>query len=89
MFLRMLGLLILAAAILGTVVAVLGLKAAPESVRKLSVASLFTSIGVVALGFGLAFSSGLSRIVLVAAGITSYLYGLALGYVNKRKDTEP
>lgn len=83
MILRLVGLFILVGAVMGTVVAVLGLRTAPEKIRDLTLASLFTLAGAVMLGFGLAFSSGVSRIVLVVAGLISYLCGLVSG-LSKR-----
>lgn len=35
-------------------------------------------------GFGLAFSSGMSRIVLVVGGIAGYLYGRVMSRAKRR-----
>jgi hypothetical protein len=37
------------------------------------------------VGFGLAFSAGLVRGGLVAAGVAAYLYGLALAIVKRHE----
>jgi hypothetical protein len=46
--------------------------------------SLFTLGGVLMAGFGLAFSSGMSRIVLVVGGIAGYLYGRVMSRAKRR-----
>jgi ABC-type uncharacterized transport system permease subunit len=88
MILRMLGVAILVGALLGALMAVAALRAAPERIRDVSLASLFTGSGMAGVGLGLAFGSGPARIVLVIGGIAAYLYGLGLGYVRKWRRAE-
>jgi hypothetical protein len=85
MILRTVGVLILFGAAIGIVVAVLGLRRSPEKIRDVSIASLLTGGGMLCIGFGLAFSFGISRAVLVFGGGVAYLYGLALGFRKWRR----
>jgi hypothetical protein len=85
MILRLIGALILIGAVAGTVVAVLGLRRAPEKIREITWSSLFTAGGMLCVGFGLAFSSGVSRWGLVIGGVFAYLYGLALALAKSRR----
>jgi len=90
MLLRLIGFLILGGFVLGTVVLVMGLRRKPEMIRDLSFASVFTVGGMLCVGYGLAFGTGLGRIVLVAGGIAAYLYGVALSVPkhDARRDRE-
>jgi Ca2+/Na+ antiporter len=90
MLLRLIGILILVGFVLGLVVLMMGLRRKPEMIRELSVASVFTVGGMLCVGYGLAFGTGLGRIVLVASGIAAYLYGVALSVLKHeaRRDRE-
>lgn len=89
MILRLTGVLILIAAAMGTIAAALGLRKAPEKIREITWSSLFTASGMSGVGFGLAFSSGLSRWFLVIAGVLGYLYGVALSPSKRRQQSQP
>jgi hypothetical protein len=88
MILRLIGVVILLAAAMGTVVAVLGLRQSPEKIREITWASLFTAGGMLCVGFGLAFSAGVSRGVLIIGGILAYLYGLALSLTKRHEQSQ-
>ena len=83
MVLRLIGVLMLGGAVVGTIFGVLGLRKAPERIRDIGWESACTSGGMLCVGFGLAFASGLGRGVLVIGGILAYLYGVALGVVKR------
>ena len=88
MLLRIVGVLMLGGFLFGLAIFVLGLKKKPELIREIGLESLLTSGGLLSVGFGLAFSSGLGRILLLGGGIAAYLYGLALGYTKKHEKVE-
>jgi hypothetical protein len=82
------GILTLVGAVVGLVVAAIGLQKSPEKIRHLSAASLLTSGGLLGVGFGLAFAVGLAQEILVAGGISAYLYGFALSLSKRRRRTQ-
>jgi O-antigen ligase len=91
MLLRLIGFLILGGFVLGLVALAMGLRRKPGMIRKLSISSVFTGGGMLCVGYGLAFGAGLGRIILVAGGIASYLYGVTLSVLKheERRRTRP
>lgn len=85
MMLRIVGVLILFGAVVGMVVAVLGLRRAPEKIRDVGIESLLTAGGMLCIGFGLALASGISRAILIFGGGVAYVCGLALGLTKRRR----
>ena len=89
MLLRLIGILLLVGFVFGLIVLGMGLRRKPELIRDLSFASLFTSCGMLCVGFGLAFGVGLNRVLLVGGGIAAYLYGVALSLLKRAERRRP
>jgi hypothetical protein len=86
--LRVIGILVRAVAVAGTVTAVFALRRTPGKIRDIDLARLLTVCGLLCLGFGLAFSVGLSRVGLVSFGVLSYALSPALSVVQRRRVLE-
>jgi hypothetical protein len=63
--------LLLGATVIGTEVAVLGLRVAPEKLREVTFAGPFTLGGALVVGFGLAFSSGMGTDLYWSLAVSS------------------
>jgi hypothetical protein len=83
MLLRVLGLIVLVLVFLSVTTFLFGVRERPEVIRRLGLDALLPSAGLLLLGFGLAFSSGVGRVFLVGAGIATYLAAIVLALAKR------